>query len=69
MAVRRELRAISLDSKRLAAISTISAPDVAVRKIGIGVVDAATEAVDEAMEAADEAAMPKIMSRLEMIAS
>jgi hypothetical protein len=69
LAVRRELRALSLDGDRVAAVSQISAPDIQVRELGIGTVSAATEEAEEAIETADEAAKPKIMSRLELVAS
>jgi hypothetical protein len=64
-AVRREMRAIGLDGNRVATVSTISAPDVDVREMGLGPVAAATEAAEAAVE---EAAAPKIMSR-EMLAA
>ena len=61
LAVRRELRALSLDGNRVAAISEISAPDGITKQLGIA---AAAE-----QAAREEADVPQIMSRLEMVAS
>jgi hypothetical protein len=69
LAVRRELRALSLDGARIAAISQISAPDVDINELGIGTVETATAAADEALATAEEKRTPRIMSRLELVAS
>ena len=61
LAVRRELRALSLDGKRLSAITEISAPEGITKQLGIA---AAAE-----QEAREEADTPHIMSRLELVAS
>ncbi len=61
LAVRRELRALSLDGNRLAAISEISAPEGITKQLGIAAAAAA--------EAKEDAELPAIMSRMELAAS